>query len=104
MQGFVRALYKKRNSNRMDFEFDEKMYPGIKYDKRFFGQEKPDFKYSDQDSPSPFDYAYCATAHKCQGDEWDKVMVIEQKSGLWNHRRWAYTSASRAMEQLIWVS
>jgi len=78
MQGFVRALYKKRNSNRMDFEFDEKIYPGIKYDKRFFGQEKPDFKYLDQDSPSPFDYAYCATAHKCVHPD----TLVETTEGL----------------------
>lgn len=31
-------------------------------------------------------------------------MVYEQKSGMWNHRRWAYTAASRAAEQLVWVT
>lgn len=65
MQGFVRALYKKRNVQRMDFEFDGYIYPGIRFDQRFFGKEKTDFKFLNSDSPSPFDYAYVITCHKC---------------------------------------
>lgn len=51
----------------------------------------------------PFDYAYVVTCHKAQGSEWGRVLVIEQKSDLWDHKRWAYTAASRAKEELIWV-
>ena len=39
-----------------------------------------------------------------QGDEWNNVMVIEQRSGMWSHKRWAYTAASRAKTKLVWVS
>jgi len=52
----------------------------------------------------PFDYSYCVTCHKAQGDEWDSVMVLEQRCDSWDHRRWAYTAASRAREQVVWVT
>lgn len=57
----------------------------------------------DRRSVVPFDYAYVVTCHKAQGDEWDKVLVLEQKCGAWSHSRWAYTAASRACKKLIWV-
>src|SRR5262249_3596897 len=50
----------------------------------------------------PFDYAYVVTCHKAQGDEWDDVLVFEQRCKLWDHARWAYTAASRARRRLIW--
>lgn len=104
MQGTVYDLYKKKGVDRLDFEFDGYIYPGIRYSKQYFGIERPDFEGQGQDSPIPFDYAPCCTCHKAQGDEWPKVMVIEQRSGMWDMRRWNYTAASRAMEQLVWVS
>lgn len=39
-----------------------------------------------------------------QGDEWNKVLVIEERCDLWEHSRWAYTAASRAREALVWVA
>jgi exodeoxyribonuclease-5 len=53
--------------------------------------------------PIPFDYAYCVTAHKSQGDEWSDVLVFEERCELWEHKRWAYTAASRAKKRLVWV-
>jgi exodeoxyribonuclease-5 len=50
-----------------------------------------------------FDYSYCITAHKSQGDEFDKILVIEEKCDLWDSKRWAYTAASRAKESIIWA-
>ncbi len=65
-----------------------------------FGSErKPEY----QKDAVPFDFAYCVTAHKAQGDEWDRVVVFEQRCGAWEHSRWCYTSASRAKTQLTWV-
>jgi ATP-dependent exoDNAse (exonuclease V) alpha subunit len=52
----------------------------------------------------PFDFAYAITAHKSQGDEWAKVVVFEERCGLWEHARWAYTAASRAKEALVWLT
>ena len=104
MQGIVKSLYDgKRGAKYMDFEFDNMIYENIKYDVKQFGKESNDSKTTfGQDGPNPFDYAYCITCHKSQGDEWDKVMVFEQRSSRWNHRRWAYTAASRARDSLIW--
>jgi exodeoxyribonuclease-5 len=104
MQGIVRRLYECDHSGRqlLDFEFDGTLYPGIWYDSSQFGKEKPDFEIRSKEYPNPFDYAYCITAHKAQGDEFEKVCVIEQKCEHWDHKRWAYTAASRAREYLLW--
>jgi exodeoxyribonuclease V len=56
------------------------------------------------DRRQPFDYAYCITCHKMQGDEAAKVVVLEERCDLWEHSRWAYTAASRAKESLVWVT
>jgi exodeoxyribonuclease-5 len=102
MQGIVRGLRKYKRKLSMDFEFDNLLYHNIRYDPRHFGKEKPKIEY-DKDGPVPFDYAYCGTAHKMQGDEFENVLAIEQRCPLWNHRRWSYTVASRAMVHLDWV-
>ena len=103
MQGKVVRLYEDNLRRKyMDFEHDGEVIQEVWYDAKVFGQEKPEFDHG-RDTPNPFDYAYCITAHKAQGDEWEKVMVIEQKCKNWDHRRWAYTAASRAKEKLIWV-
>lgn len=103
MQGTVSNLWEGDFGKRyMDFEYDGTIIPSIWYDHRQFGQEKPEIEHG-RDAPNPFDYAYCITAHKAQGDEWENVMVIEQKCKNWDHKRWAYTSASRAKEKLVWV-
>lgn len=69
------------------------------YDRNTFNQAKYEFE---KDGPIPFDYAYAITAHRAQGSEYDSVMVLEQRCDLWDHRRWAYTAASRAKELLYW--
>lgn len=103
MQGTVSKLYTgPRGRKLMDFEFDGLVYHGVPYEEAQFGQEKYKIKHGGQDSPNPFDYAYCITAHKAQGDEFDKVLVIEQRCNNWDHRRWAYTAASRAKQKLYW--
>jgi exodeoxyribonuclease-5 len=102
MQGTVVNLFNSsRGRKYMDFQFDDLVIEGIQYDTSNFGKEKYKFKIG-QDTPNPFDYAYCVTAHKAQGDEWDSVLVIEQKCKNWEHKRWAYTAASRARTKLKW--
>lgn len=99
MQGIVRNLYTYKNKKCMDFEFDDFLIEGIRYDEKQFGQESYDIKMG-QDTPNPFDYAACITAHKSQGDEFDSVLVLEQKCAKWDHKRWIYTAASRAKSNL----
>lgn len=88
------------------FEWDEMLFCSgernhrVPYVPEQFNQEKkPDY----DPERIPFDYAYCLTCHKSQGDEWDSVLVLEQRCGAWEHARWAYTAASRAKKNLIWV-
>lgn len=50
-----------------------------------------------------FDFAYCITCHKAQGDEWNNVLVIHEPNSKWDNIRWAYTAASRAKELLVWA-
>lgn len=103
MQGTVLNTYVGKYGKKfMDFQFDETVLKDVWYDSGCFGQESYKFKIG-QDTPNPFDYAHCITAHKSQGDEFGKVLVIEQKCKNWTHKRWAYTAASRAKEKLIWL-
>lgn len=48
------------------------------------------------------DYGYCITAHKSQGSEYSSVLAIEELAPAWNPKRWRYTVATRAKEQLIY--
>lgn len=103
MQGTVVNLYKgPRGRKLMDFEFDGTIFTGVPYEEDQFGREKYKIKYGGGDAPNPVDYAYCVTAHKAQGDEWDDILVLEQRCDKWSHRRWAYTAASRAKVKLRW--
>ena len=55
--------------------------------------------------PMEFTYAYAITAHKSQGSEWDKVLVIEEKFPFnkVEHARWLYTACTRASSRLVLV-
>jgi len=46
------------------------------------------------------DYGYAITCHKSQGSEWDKVLVINQRTPNWDHTRWLYTAVTRAAKDL----
>ena len=101
MQGHITSLSGKFK-NQIEFTSNEMVY-NVFFDPEQFNKEKCNFQGS-QDDPLPFDYGYCITAHKSQGDEWGNVMVIEQQCKHWDHTRWAYTAASRAKKHVIWVS
>ena len=55
--------------------------------------------------PLEFNYAYAITAHKSQGSEWDKVLVIEERFPFdkEEHARWLYTACTRASSRLVLV-
>lgn len=55
--------------------------------------------------PKEFAYGYAITAHKSQGSEWDKVLVIEENFPFvqLEHARWLYTAATRAVSKLVIV-
>lgn len=48
-----------------------------------------------------WDYAYAITAHKAQGSEWTKVLVMGEP---WSdYARWMYTAVTRAKDKLVVV-
>jgi exodeoxyribonuclease-5 len=101
MQGVVLDLYTEGKKHFMDFEFDGFIYEGIRYDTTQFGRDSYNFTFDR--NLNPFDYAPTITAHKAQGDEWDDVLVLEQRCSKWDHKRWAYTAASRTKRKLYWA-
>jgi exodeoxyribonuclease-5 len=107
MQGVVTRVWTLEESGGdedkfyFDFVCDGEKFEKIRYDPEQFGRETNDFNFTQ--SANPFDYAYAITCHKAQGDEWDNVIVYEQVCDKWDHRRWAYTAASRAKRGLIWI-
>jgi len=50
-------------------------------------------------------YAYAMTVHKSQGSEWGKVAVVQDMNESHDdYREWAYTAATRAKSELLWLS
>jgi exodeoxyribonuclease-5 len=99
MQGIVSKVKK---NYRIDFTSDNAYFENIQYNPDQFGKETNCFEFDDP--TNPFDYAYCITCHKAQGDQFNNLIVYEQKCNKWNHSRWAYTAASRAVKSLVWVA
>jgi exodeoxyribonuclease-5 len=75
----------------------------VTFDPATFGQERYAIDFNPE-APHPFDYSWAITCHRAQGGEWEKVTVVEQRCGKWDHERWAYTAASRAKTELVWVT
>jgi exodeoxyribonuclease-5 len=98
MQGIVTKV---RPKERFDFISDGEYFTNIHYNPDQFGQESNNFDFKNQ--AHPFDYGYALTCHKVQGSQFDNIIVYEQKCDKWDHTRWAYTAASRAINGLIWV-
>lgn len=101
MQGIVTKTYNKPKNKINFLSYNDEEYE-VLIDFSQLNKEKYDFEGKKED-PMPFDYAYCITCHKSQGDEWNNVMVIEQFCKGWEHKRWAYTAASRAKNKVIWI-
>lgn len=74
----------------------------VKMDLAHFNKIKYDLDL-DRDAPDPFDYAYAITCHRSQGDQFEKILVIDQKCDLWDKVRWSYTAATRAENMIYWV-
>jgi len=100
MQGVVTKVNK--CGKRFDFVSRGIHYYNIMFDDKQWGKEKNEFDFS-QDA-HPFDYAYCITCHKSQGDEFDSVIVYEQRCSEWDNNKWNYTAASRAKGSVVWAA
>jgi exodeoxyribonuclease V len=102
MQGRVLKTERADDDLLIDFESYGTTRLGIQIDPNQFGKEKTP-EIDEPTSGHLFDYAYVITAHKAQGDEWPCVLVMEQRCKHWEHKRWAYTAASRSQQRLLWV-
>lgn len=61
-------------------------------------------KFSGYPKPFEFAFSYVVTVHKSQGSEFNRVVVFEEWLGDYeSHKRWLYTAATRASEQLVIV-
>ena len=52
-----------------------------------------------------FDFGYAVTCHKFQGSQAESVLVYDD-SFMWDeqmHRRWSYTSVTRAVDRVIYA-
>jgi hypothetical protein len=98
MQGVIKSV---EGEDRMVFATDDRDYEVRFLPGQFNSAERPQGR--DPEGRLPFDYCYAITAHKSQGDEWDSVVVLEERCRKWDHTRWAYTAASRARQRLTWV-
>lgn len=98
MQGTIAAI----DGERMTFAAEDKEFKVRCIPEQFNQERKPEAR--DRDKRLPFDYCYAVTAHKFQGDQADRVLVLEQRCGAWSHERWCYTAASRAVKQLTWIT
>lgn len=54
-------------------------------------------------APFNFDYGYCISCHKAQGDQYNKVLLFEEgfPYNTEEHRRWLYTGITRAIDKLV---
>jgi hypothetical protein len=82
-----------------------------------FGLEKYDEVFSNMDwkdlqevagnkSVNFFDYGYVVSVHRSQGSEFDKVILLEERSYYWDdeyYKKWLYTGVTRAKEKLFVV-
>lgn len=101
MQGRVAGLDPNAGTMLFNAGGDEYL---VRYHPGQFNQErKLEGTRKDFQGMLPFDYCYAVTCHKAQGDEWDHVLVFEQRCGAWEMTRWSYTAASRARRRLDWV-
>jgi exodeoxyribonuclease-5 len=81
---------------------DNRVVEGVSFDYRYFNF--PDHHELEVDPDRlGFDYAYALSCHKAAGDEWDRVVVIEQRCQHWPHENWVYTASSRAKKTLYWM-
>jgi exodeoxyribonuclease V len=100
MQGVVLNVF--NNQDMFLFEANDQIFT-IDFDIDIFNQIKYEIDH-DKRALTPFDYCNAITCHKAQGDQFKSVLVLEQRCDLWDHKRWAYTAASRAEEKLYWCN
>lgn len=88
-------------------------FDDVPMDKRWIEEEQMTFSpkqiysilYGHMQPPIPFDYAYAMSCHKSQGNQFPKVLLIEERFPFdqIEHARWLYTGCTRASEKLVLI-
>lgn len=86
----------------LDFSTPDQIIKNCLFDPNQFNMEKGQLEIDNPDI-NLFDYAYCVTAHKSIGDQYNNTLIYEQYCDKWDMKRWNYTCASRAINSVIWV-
>lgn len=105
---------------RITVQIDGEMYEVLVADKCFgevqytlfdkYGRKNALDKYAGEQGygcASFFDYGYVISVHKSQGAEWNRVILIEQRTNHWDdeyYARWLYTAVTRAREKLMIIN
>lgn len=50
---------------------------------------------------NPFAWGYCATVHKSQGSEWERVILVDEYNRSDDRDKWLYTGITRASKSII---
>jgi ATP-dependent exoDNAse (exonuclease V) alpha subunit len=91
-----------RSTIELEIETDDGRYFSLPCLRRQFGHDLiKDFRSKEV---ALMDYGYRLTGHKAQGSGWNAVLALEEVARGWDPRRWRYTVATRAREQLIYCA
>lgn len=94
------------NGKRINIDFrpdflEDKAFYNIPMDYEFFHSpyNKKENKYN---FLNKFEFGYALTGHLSQGSQYNKVIVYAESFGSWDfNKRWLYTCATRAIDELI---
>lgn len=83
-------------------------YTALTTGKKFFNpREEYLIRKNKKNPPLPieFNYGYAITAHRAQGSQWNKVLVVEESFPFdkEEHARWLYTACTRASDKLTLI-
>lgn len=95
---YIECLCPKENFGRIQYQFHERNKKQIEQKK--YANDKGQHI-------GHFDYGYCTSVHKSQGSEWNKVILFEQFTRLWDKdiiTRWLYTAVTRSKKKLFVIS
>lgn len=94
------------NGKRINIDFrpdflEDRAFYNIPMDYEYFHSpyDKKENKYN---FLNKFEYGYALTGHLSQGSQYNKVVVYTESFGSWDfNKRWLYTCATRAIDELI---
>lgn len=85
-------------------EDNPKHVVGVEIHLSFFNDSIPMPYFKSLFGTQHFDYAYAITAHKSQGSQWEKVLIIDESAVFRDEKKnWMYTAITRASKSITLV-